>query len=84
MSELPPSGAFTGREHRYPVRVYYEDTDFTGVVDHAGEVGVFVVDPHRVTMLAAGEGAGGREFAHPSSSNRPACTDFGAARPRWP
>jgi acyl-CoA thioester hydrolase len=30
----PPSGAFEGREHVLPVRVYYEDTDFTGVVYH--------------------------------------------------
>lgn len=28
----PSSGWFEGREHRLPVRVYYEDTDFTGVV----------------------------------------------------
>jgi acyl-CoA thioester hydrolase len=34
MSE-PSAGAFHGREHRLPVRVYYEDTDFTGVVYHA-------------------------------------------------
>ena len=31
----PSSGAFEGREHVLPVRVYYEDTDFTGVVYHA-------------------------------------------------
>jgi acyl-CoA thioester hydrolase len=31
----PPSGQFHGREHVLPVRVYYEDTDFTGVVYHA-------------------------------------------------
>ena len=31
----PTAGAFEGREHRLPVRVYYEDTDFTGVVYHA-------------------------------------------------
>jgi acyl-CoA thioester hydrolase len=31
----PSSGVFEGREHRLPVRVYYEDTDFTGVVYHA-------------------------------------------------
>lgn len=36
MSEAPHSGALVGREHRLPVRVYYEDTDFTGVVYHAG------------------------------------------------
>ena len=28
-------GVIEGREHLLPVRVYYEDTDFTGVVYHA-------------------------------------------------
>jgi acyl-CoA thioester hydrolase len=32
---IPTSGVFVGREHHLPVRVYYEDTDFTGVVYHA-------------------------------------------------
>ena len=31
----PTSGVFEGREHCLAVRVYYEDTDFTGVVYHA-------------------------------------------------
>jgi acyl-CoA thioester hydrolase len=31
----PTAGAFAGREHQLPVRVYYEDTDFTGLVYHA-------------------------------------------------
>jgi acyl-CoA thioester hydrolase len=31
----PTAGAFIGREHQLPVRVYYEDTDFTGLVYHA-------------------------------------------------
>lgn len=36
MSEdLPSSGRLQGGEHVLPVRVYYEDTDFTGVVYHA-------------------------------------------------
>jgi acyl-CoA thioester hydrolase len=36
MTELQPTaGRFEGPEHRLPVRVYYEDTDFTGVVYHA-------------------------------------------------
>lgn len=35
MSDLPASGRFEGREHVLPVRVYYENTDFTGVVYHA-------------------------------------------------
>lgn len=31
----PTSGSFDGRDHLLPVRVYYEDTDFTGLVYHA-------------------------------------------------
>lgn len=31
----PSAGRFEGREHHLAVRVYYEDTDFTGVVYHA-------------------------------------------------
>ena len=31
----PTLGWFVGPTHRLPVRVYYEDTDFTGVVYHA-------------------------------------------------
>lgn len=31
----PTAGAFEGREHQLPVRVYYEDTDFSGIVYHA-------------------------------------------------
>ena len=31
----PPSGRFDGPEHLYPVRVYFEDTDLSGVVYHA-------------------------------------------------
>ena len=38
---LPSAGAFHGREHRLPVRVYYEDTDFTGVVYHANYLRYF-------------------------------------------
>lgn len=37
----PSAGAFEGREHRLAVRVYYEDTDFTGVVYHASFVRFF-------------------------------------------
>ena len=32
---LPPAGKFEGGTHFLPVRVYYEDTDFTGAVYHA-------------------------------------------------
>lgn len=31
----PPSGLFDGPQHLYPVRVYFEDTDLSGVVYHA-------------------------------------------------
>jgi acyl-CoA thioester hydrolase len=37
----PSAGVFVGREHQLPVRVYYEDTDFTGVVYHANYVRYF-------------------------------------------
>jgi acyl-CoA thioester hydrolase len=33
--DLPTEGRFEGREHRFPVRVYFEDTDLSGVVYHA-------------------------------------------------
>lgn len=39
--DLPSAGRFEGREHRLPVRVYYEDTDFTGLVYHANYVRYF-------------------------------------------
>ena len=35
MSENPNAGWFEGRVHHYPLRVYYEDTDFSGVVYYA-------------------------------------------------
>lgn len=31
----PPAGALVDGVHRLPIRVYYEDTDFSGVVYHA-------------------------------------------------
>lgn len=37
----PTTGAFDGRIHLLPVRVYYEDTDFTGVVYHANYLRYF-------------------------------------------
>jgi acyl-CoA thioester hydrolase len=33
--DMPPTGRFDGREHRFPLRVYFEDTDLSGVVYHA-------------------------------------------------
>jgi acyl-CoA thioester hydrolase len=35
MTSEPHSGAWTAGVHHLPVRVYYEDTDFTGVVYYA-------------------------------------------------
>lgn len=32
---LPDHGQFFGRMHALPIRVYYEDTDFSGMVYHA-------------------------------------------------
>ena len=34
-SDQPQAGRFEGREHRFAVRVYFEDTDLSGVVYHA-------------------------------------------------
>jgi acyl-CoA thioester hydrolase len=38
MSLEPGAGHIEGREHLLPVRVYFEDTDFTGVVFHGAYV----------------------------------------------
>ena len=60
MPEAEPSaGVFEGREHRLPVRVYYEDTDFTGVVYHASHVRFF--ERGRTDFLRA-SGVGHREL----------------------
>jgi acyl-CoA thioester hydrolase len=34
-TDQPVEGRFDGCEHRFPVRVYFEDTDLSGVVYHA-------------------------------------------------
>ena len=41
MTEEPSAGRLEGIEHVLPVRIYYEDTDFTGVVYHGGYVRFF-------------------------------------------
>jgi acyl-CoA thioester hydrolase len=41
MSDEPSAGRFDGRHHILPVRIYYEDTDFTGLVYHANYVRYF-------------------------------------------
>jgi acyl-CoA thioester hydrolase len=33
--DQPAEGRFEGTEHRFPVRVYFEDTDLSGVAYHA-------------------------------------------------
>ena len=37
----PPLGGFKGREHHFPIRVFYEDTDFTGIVYYANYLRFF-------------------------------------------
>ncbi|HYD88199.1 MAG TPA: YbgC/FadM family acyl-CoA thioesterase [Vitreimonas sp.] len=37
----PSAGRFEGRVHFLPVRIYYEDTDFTGLVYHANYLRYF-------------------------------------------
>jgi acyl-CoA thioester hydrolase len=37
----PSAGVFEGREHQLPVRIYYEDTDFSGIVYHANYLRYF-------------------------------------------
>jgi acyl-CoA thioester hydrolase len=32
---MPPAGVFSGALHQFPVRIYYEDTDISGLVYHA-------------------------------------------------
>jgi acyl-CoA thioester hydrolase len=39
--DVPSAGRFEGRAHLLPVRVYYEDTDFTGIVYHANYLRFF-------------------------------------------
>ena len=41
MTDQPSAGRFDGRDHLLPVRVYYEDTDFTGLVYHANYLRFF-------------------------------------------
>jgi acyl-CoA thioester hydrolase len=65
-ASLPPLGQFIGLEHHFVLRVYFEDTDLTGVVYHANYLrfmerarsdmlGAVGVDQR--TVQEAGEGA---------------------------
>jgi acyl-CoA thioester hydrolase len=40
-NDAPSAGRFEGRVHLLPVRIYYEDTDFTGLVYHANYLRYF-------------------------------------------
>ncbi|MEJ0061388.1 MAG: tol-pal system-associated acyl-CoA thioesterase [Terricaulis sp.] len=40
-ADQPSAGRFEGRCHILPVRIYYEDTDFTGFVYHANYLRYF-------------------------------------------
>ncbi|MGE3693181.1 MAG: YbgC/FadM family acyl-CoA thioesterase [Novosphingobium sp.] len=62
----PPGGAFDGPVHRYAVRVYFEDTDLSGVVYHANYLRWFerarsdmlrLLDVDQRAAQEAGEGA---------------------------
>ena len=35
MTDQPTAGRFVGRAHHLPIRIYFEDTDFSGLVYHA-------------------------------------------------
>lgn len=50
--DQPADGRFVGREHRFPVRVFFEDTDLSGVVYHANYLRF--CERARSAMLAAG------------------------------
>lgn len=50
--DAPSMGRFEGRTHLLPVRIYYEDTDFSGVVYHANYLRYF--ERGRSDFLRAG------------------------------
>ena len=53
MDALPPVGRFEGNEHRFVLRVYFEDTDLTGMVYHANYLR-FMERARSDMLLAAG------------------------------
>jgi acyl-CoA thioester hydrolase len=53
MQVLPPVGRFQGQEHHFVLRVYFEDTDLTGVVYHANYLR-FMERARSDMLLAAG------------------------------
>jgi len=50
LHDQPAAGRFVEGEHRFPIRVYFEDTDLTGVVYHANYLRYF--ERARSDMLA--------------------------------
>ena len=67
MNDEPSAGRFEGRAHLLPVRIYYEDTDFTGVVYHANYLRFFergrsdflrLAGVHHAELLAGAEPMG--------------------------
>ncbi|WP_265587766.1 YbgC/FadM family acyl-CoA thioesterase [Sphingomicrobium arenosum] len=50
MTLTPPTGRFDGALHSFPVRVYFEDTDLSGIVYHANYLRYF--ERARSDMLA--------------------------------
>lgn len=66
-SAEPSAGWMVGREHHLAVRVYYEDTDFTGVVYHANYLRYFERGRSDFLRLAGAGHAGLLERADPAA-----------------
>lgn len=63
----PSAGRMVGREHRLPVRVYYEDTDFTGLVYHANYLRYFERGRSDFLRLIGADHATGLEQSDPAA-----------------
>ncbi|MEM6476267.1 MAG: YbgC/FadM family acyl-CoA thioesterase [Pseudomonadota bacterium] len=66
VNPTPPGGVFDGPRHLYAVRVYYEDTDLSGITYHANYLRWFerarsdllrMLDIDQRDAIEAGEGA---------------------------
>lgn len=69
----PPTGRFVGSEHRFPLRVYFEDTDAAGIVYYANYLRFMerarsdmlrAVGVDQVAAMGAGEGVYAVAEAH--------------------
>jgi acyl-CoA thioester hydrolase len=65
--DRPSAGRFEGRVHRLGVRVYYEDTDFTGLVYHANYLRYFERGRSDFLRLAGVSHAGLLQRADPGA-----------------